>query len=58
MRLKGVVMCVTAVSLILGGCRDTAKQKEMCIRDRHNGEERPALQKVSAMEDKIMLEKE
>ena len=27
MRLKGVVMCVTAVSLILGGCRDTAKQK-------------------------------
>ena len=27
MRLKGVVMCVTAVSLILGGCRDTAQQK-------------------------------
>ncbi len=28
MRLKGVMMCVTAVSLILGGCGDKVQQKE------------------------------
>ena len=27
MRLKGVMMCVTAVSLVLGGCGDKAKQE-------------------------------
>lgn len=28
MRLKGVMICVTAVSLILGGCGDKVQQKE------------------------------